>query len=143
MAETIIGMKALQNRLAAIDVHQDQTLMQHLAISAVAEQKRLVPRRTGNLGRSIHVGRVSATFAETVAEADYAGYVEFGTRPHDIRPTRKTALRFKNDQGEVVFAKLVHHPGTHAQPFMLPGAQRALAKTGLADLIITRWNKAG
>jgi hypothetical protein len=144
MAETIIGMKALQNRLAAIDVHQDQTLMEHLAVSAVAEQKRLVPRRTGNLGRSIHVGRVSATFAETVAEADYAAAVEFGSVPHDIRPSRKKVLHFQNSTGEAVFAKIVHHPGHPvAQPFMQPGAQRAVDKSGLAVMIITRWNKAG
>jgi hypothetical protein len=49
-----------------------------------------------------------------------------GTRPHIIRPrraksrrgNRRAALRFEVG-GSVVFAPLVHHPGTRANNFML------------------------
>ena len=61
-------------------------LTRELVLRSVVEQKRLVPRKTGNLGRSIHIGRVTATQAETIASADYAVFVETGTRPHEIRP---------------------------------------------------------
>lgn len=44
-------------------------------------------------------------------------YVMDGTRPHLIRPRRKKALRFEA-RGSVVFAKLVRHPGTRANPFL-------------------------
>lgn len=44
-------------------------------------------------------------------------YVLNGTRPHIIRPRRKKALRFEVD-GRVVYAKIVHHPGTRANNFM-------------------------
>jgi hypothetical protein len=40
-----------------------------------------------------------------------------GTRPHLIRPRRARALRFTVG-GDVVFAKLVRHPGTRANNFM-------------------------
>jgi hypothetical protein len=40
-----------------------------------------------------------------------------GTRPHLIRPRRARALRFTVG-GDVVFAKLVRHPGTRANDFM-------------------------
>ena len=48
-------------------------------------------------------------------------YVVSGTRPHTIRPVRAQALRFTVG-GRVVFASVVHHPGTEANPFL----QRAL-----------------
>ncbi|MEU4584873.1 hypothetical protein AB0F92_22700 [Kitasatospora aureofaciens] len=48
-------------------------------------------------------------------------YVVEGTRPHIIRPRRAKALRFEIG-GRTVFAKVVHHPGTRANPFL----QRAL-----------------
>lgn len=48
--------------------------------------------------------------------------VNDGTRPHIIRPKRAKALRFRVG-GKVVFARIVHHPGTRARPFL----DRALA----------------
>lgn len=44
-------------------------------------------------------------------------FVLNGTRPHLIRPRRKKALRFEVG-GEVVFAKLVRHPGTRPNDFL-------------------------
>lgn len=48
-------------------------------------------------------------------------FVIEGTRPHIIRPRRAQALRF-DAGGQTVFAAVVHHPGTRANPFL----QRAL-----------------
>lgn len=48
-------------------------------------------------------------------------YVLQGTRPHVIKPRRAQALRFEVD-GRIVYAKIVRHPGTRANPFL----QRAL-----------------
>lgn len=147
----IKGMAQLRARLEAIKPNSQ--LMRSLAVAAIAEQKRLVPRKTGNLGRSIHVGRVTATTAETVASAGYAAAVEFGTKPHPIVPRRKKALRFapggsgrrlsgapRSGSG-VVFAKRVKHPGTRAQPYMRPGAEKAIESFG-AEAIVKRWNGA-
>jgi bacteriophage HK97-gp10 putative tail-component len=146
----ITGLRELRARLEAIK--PNPALMRQLAMTAVAEQKRLVPRKTGNLGRSIGVGRLTPKSAETVATAAYAAAVEFGTRPHTIVPRRKKALRFApggsgrlsgspRKGGAVVFAKRVNHPGTKAQPFMRPGAERAVEKLGV-DAIVNAWNKA-
>lgn len=44
-------------------------------------------------------------------------FVLKGTQPHVIRPRRKKALRFEIG-GEVIFAAVVHHPGTRADDFM-------------------------
>ena len=48
----------------------------------------------------------------------YAGYIETGTAPHEIRPIRARVLAFKGTEGKMVFAPVVHHPGTKPNPFM-------------------------
>jgi len=68
-----------------------------------------VPVRTRRLRQSIttriETGKV--TVGPTVS---YAPYVEYGTKPHIIRPVHAKALAFEVG-GTLVFAKLVHHPG--------------------------------
>ncbi len=39
------------------------------------------------------------------------------------------------------FATIVHHPGTKAYPFMIPGAKLAAQKQGV-NAIVTLWNEA-
>ena len=128
-------------------------LMRNLALASIREQKILVPRKTGNLGRSITLGSVTPTRAETVARASYAAYVERGTRAHEIRPKTKKVLRWAADGsgrltgaartgGKVRFAKRVQHPGTKAQPFMLPGAKKAVEGVGLKSIVVSAWNDA-
>lgn len=52
-------------------------------------------------------------------------YVTGGTRPHLIRPVRAKALRFTVG-GRVVYAKLVHHPGTKPNDFLRQALRAAL-----------------
>ncbi|MET8866532.1 hypothetical protein ABZW11_26640 [Nonomuraea sp. NPDC004580] len=55
--------------------------------------------------------------------APYGLFMEVGTRAHIIRPKRPDGwLRFMVD-GRVVFAKVVHHPGTRPYAYL----RRALA----------------
>lgn len=87
----------------------------------VNRAKILCPVDTGRLRASIK-GRASRTWTlrpqYTVStNVDYASMVQNGTRPHIIRPRTKQALKF-NVGGQVVFAKVVHHPGTRARPFL-------------------------
>lgn len=59
----------------------------------------------------------------------YAPYVNDGTRPHIIRPRTKQALRFRVG-GRTVFAKVVHHPGTRARPFLDDALRQVAASRG-------------
>jgi hypothetical protein len=147
---TITGIPQLRSRFEAITPNPQ--MMRDLALHAVAEQKKLVPRKTGNLGRSIGIGRVTATYAETVASAEYAAFVELGTRPHVIVPRTKKVLRWPAtgsatlsgrvaSGGQAIFARKVNHPGTKAQPFMVPGARKAVENIG-AEAIVKQWNDA-
>lgn len=147
------GIPQLRARIEAIK--PNEKLLRTIALSAVREQKLLVPRKTGNLGRTIHLGAVTPTRAETIASADYAAYVEQGTRPHDITPKRRKALRWSHEEGgsarlsgsprtgsRVRFAKRVQHPGTKPQPFMLPGAKKAIEGAGLKATVESAWDDA-
>ena len=53
---------------------------------------------------------------------EYAGFVEFGTGPHIIRPRDKKALWW---EGAAHPVSEVHHPGTPADPFF----RQAVAQT--------------
>ena len=150
MSVTVKGLTQLRSRFEAIKPNPN--LMRNLALSAIREQKALVPRKTGNLGRSIGIGAVTDRLAETVATANYAVFVELGTKPHVIVPRVKKVLRFATggnatlsgrprSGGQVVFARRVNHPGTRAQPFMVPGAKKAVQEFG-ADDIVRAWNDA-
>ena len=92
--------------------------------AVLQEAQRTVPVRTGRLLAtlrreygigargpywSIHAGLEGLT--------PYLGFIMNGTAPHTIRPRRRKALRFIG-RGGVVFAKVVHHPGTRARPFL-------------------------
>src|SRR5439155_23222492 len=125
-----------------------------LGLRAVREQKLLVHRKTGNLGRSIHLGAVTAISVTTIAGARYARPVEFGARPHEITPKVAKALRWAASPSgrrlsgaprvgaAVIFAKRVHHPGSKPYPFMVPGAWKVIEKGGLKDVVIDTWNSA-
>ncbi len=82
----------------------------------------------------------------------YSAYIEYGTKAHEIWPKaahglngplrpnqsrratgsgphehivgRGQMLRFRVG-GSIVFARMVHHPGTQAMPFMVPAAEYA------------------
>lgn len=89
------------------------------AVEAAANSARSTPLFndvTGALRNSI-TERVGDLEGEVAAGAKHARFVECGTDLHEITPKRKQALRFVQN-GRVVFASRVMHPGTKARPFM-------------------------
>jgi len=77
----------------------------------------------GNLRQSISSKMSGVARGIVSVDADYAGYVHEGTRPHIIRIRNKKVLANKRTNN--VFGKVVHHPGTKANPFL----QRAIDKS--------------
>lgn len=73
--------------------------------------------RTGNLQRSIVFDLKSWHTGVIRALASYAPFVEYGTRPHEIRPKDAKALYFVKDGKEIV-VKRVRHPGSKPYPFL-------------------------
>lgn len=95
--------------------------------------KLFAPVKTGRLRAS---GRIESrrtlglrTIYTVGFDVHYAPLVNDGTKPHKIRPKTKKALKF-NVGGRTVFATVVNHPGTKANPFLDRALQRVAANRG-------------
>lgn len=148
----IEGMDDLNRRLDAIK--DTRTFLGRLGLMAVARAKELVPRKTGNLGRTIRLGQTDDNSAQIIAGGQngvgYAGAVEYGTRAHEIVPRYKKALAWggnrrlsgslRSGSKATFFAKRVRHPGTQAKPYLMPAAKEVAEQ--FPELIIKAWNEA-
>lgn len=86
-------------------------------------------RYPGNKVGHVVVGGTSRRFM--AHRVDYWAAVEYGSRPHTIRSHGPWSLR--SDDGEY-FGRVVHHPGTRAQPFMRVALYRRRILTRLDRL---------
>ncbi len=168
------GADDLQARFRALQSGKaGRIILGQLGLLAVQYAKELAPRKTGNLARTIRLGDVdvsgqrvqvlaggAAARLGSSGAVGYAAHVEFGTKPHDIRPRNKKVLAWpakpagrrltgsarvatrRGGLGGMRFARIVHHPGTKAQPYLVPGAEKALREVGMAKAIISVWNSA-
>ena len=82
---------------------------------AVRDGGRATLTDTGRLKNSIAAFATNNT-AEVGTNVEYAPFLQFGTRPYDIRPINKKAL-FWPGAGHPV--KGVHNPGLPPRPFMM------------------------
>lgn len=168
MSSRLTGQKELNRRLNAIK--DGRPILRTVQLKAVAEAKSRVPRKTGHTARTIAPGDSGPTFT-IVQAGGAAPFIEFDTKPHTIRPKRARALFFpsqaattdrfgsgaqlkfnktgrlsagsvrKYGSAAFVHAKSVRHPGTKAQPFLVPAAVAAIKAVGLKP-IIDAWNRA-
>jgi len=98
-------------------------LIERLAEVAYFEAFYGAPWRDGNLARSI-VKEVEAESAVIRVLAKYGIYVVAGTAPHEIRPVGASCLAFRAKSGQMVFTRLVRHPGTKPNPFLEEAAEK-------------------
>lgn len=117
-------MKAALNKSAA-------------TVQGIAREQ--APHRTGNLQRSI-LYQVDYPIANVNVNEKYGLYVETGTAPHDIVPKNKKALFWA---GAANPYKIVHHPGTRANPFFARAVEMSqepvkLIYQEVADTIVTQ-----
>lgn len=97
-------------------------------------------KKTGNLensvyNRAIPNGREVGHDGEFLRRSyrgdgvgkDYSLFVLFGTRPHEIKPKRKKALRWTQN-GNFVFSKFVKHPGYIGDNYLYQAADEAASK---------------
>jgi hypothetical protein len=70
------------------------------------------------------------------SRAPHAAFIQTGTRPHDIFPREKKALRWpKPGLGGFAFSRHVFHPGTEADPYFQDAEAEAL---GQLEAIVQR-----
>lgn len=153
MTEDLEGMAELQRRFEALG--DTRKFLGQIGLRAVAIAKEKVPRKTGNLGRTIRLGNVTDTDAQIIAGGQggvgYAQIVEYGSRPHVIVPRNKKVLAWggarrlsgslRSGSAATIFARRVNHPGTKAKPFLKPAAEEAVRESGI-DVLIRAWNDA-
>jgi hypothetical protein len=142
------GMDALMRRLKAIG--EPEPLLRALQLSTIHEAQALVHRKTGTLQRRIIPGAISSGYAIVKADTPYAAPLEFGSKPHVIRPknakvlawggSRRLSARLRSGSKPDHFAAFVHHPGSKPYPYLIPGAKKATA--GMKDVIVAQWNSA-
>lgn len=138
-ADTInieIPKKELNEALRAFDGFTDEVnkdlkgLIRRSTERVAGNAKRNAPSSHGKLRQSI-TAKTKGLTGEVAVNVNYAGAVEFGSKPHDITPKRKKALAFKpgagfkfwDESGRVV-VKRVKHPGTKAQPYLRPAVEQ-------------------
>lgn len=98
--------------LAALGREVDRAV-ENVAEDVAADARRYCPIDTGELVASIHA-RGNTVWVGT----DHWAPTEYGSRPHLIVSHGSWPLRDRAT-GQV-FGRVVHHPGTPAQPFMRP-----------------------
>ena len=126
----IVGLREARQKLRLLRTEvssKSRVRLAALAGAFVEKAKQLAPVETGRLRNSIVMQGEGSFKIVAEAKAPYAGFVEYGTRPHEIRPRRRRFLRFTVD-GKVVYATRVHHPGTSPKPYWRPALEHAAEK---------------
>jgi hypothetical protein len=107
-----------------------QRIVEETGDFAFEQMYKNAPWRSGYLAQSIKK-EVSEGKVDIKPLAPYAVFVEKGTAPHIIRPINASCLAFQVGMlGEMVFAKLVHHPGTKPNPFVAKTAMETRDEAG-------------
>lgn len=86
-----------------------------IALRLESALKIAAPSDTGRLRSSIKVFYENGILK--IFAAEHVFHVEFGTKPHDIKPKNKKALKFQKG-GKNIIVKAVKHPGTKPNPFI-------------------------
>lgn len=105
---------------------------QKVADQIIATAQRLAPVDTGRYRAGFAKRQVTTLRGvgwQVYNPVEYAPYIEEGTKPHIIRPRKAKALRFKIG-GRIVFAQIVHHPGTKAQHILSKATRQVGAAAG-------------
>lgn len=110
-----------RGQLGRVIQGESRKALRRRAPQVLNRAKILAPVDTGRLRASGKI-QYSGLFtfrpkATVIFDVSYAAMVNDGTRPHIIRPKTKQVLKFTVG-GRTVYAKVVHHPGTRANPFL-------------------------
>ncbi len=98
------------------------------------EAKRTAPRDTSYYANNIFFDHVN----KVIANASYSADLEYGTKPHVIKPKNKKFLKFQIEDKEV-FTKEVHHPGT--KPLAIMRNAAATVQKQVDDMFFRNWAK--
>jgi hypothetical protein len=123
------GLSEAQGTLRALPAHLERQTILRMAQRAfdVAEAGAARHNKTGALLQSLFNRPVpkGREIGHDLQRAPHAVFVQFGTRPHTIRPRRRKALRWAAG-GRFIFAGRVDHPGYRGDAYLTLAATQAL-----------------
>lgn len=139
---SVKGLRELQTFLnqlpAKLEANVLRSALRAGAREVQKEARRLVPVKSGRLRAGLKIstssrrGRALAKVKATGKHAFLAPWLEYGTRPHVIKPGKRRRALAVN--GRAVAA--IDHPGAQPKPFMRPAldarAQAAVLAVGNA-----------
>lgn len=113
-------IKRVFNEMPAKMTRELGKAVERVILKIEGDAKKLAPVNKqsggGNLRQSIKSFMRGAASGVVDVGAGYGIFVHEGTRPHIIRVVNKRVLANKR-MGQI-FGKVVHHPGTKANPFL-------------------------
>lgn len=118
-----IQIEGLDEMIKAFDESPEKVgkVLQDTTIEAGKQIQREAvkeaPHAFGNLQKSIHM-EYSPIQVEVSARAEYASFVEMGTKPHSINPQVLEKWAAKTGANPYAVARSIRVRGTKANPFM-------------------------
>ena len=123
------GLSEVTGSLRRLPEHLEKSTILKMSQVAYDEAQKGAGRhvKTGALfqslfNRAIPNGR---EVGHDTQRAPHAIFVQLGTRPHEIRPKNKKALRWASGNG-FVFSKVVKHPGYIGDAYLINAATLAV-----------------
>ncbi len=140
-----LRLVGITNVVAGLNVARDLQRPVILGLSQVAfdTAQRGAGRhtKTGALFSSLYNRALSGdsrAVGHDPQRAPHAVFVNLGTRPHEIRPKRRKALRWATPNG-FRFAGVVRHPGYRGDAYLIEGATDALRQlSSIVDAAMRR-----
>ena len=128
---TVNGVRELVGDLRNLPENLETKVIQRMSEIAYFSAQKGAGRhvKTGALFQSLYNRPIAGGRAvgHDANRAPHAVFVNFGTRPHEIRPKNKKALRWPTPDG-FRFAKWVKHPGYRGDPYIIKAKDDALAQ---------------
>lgn len=133
----ITGLNEIKGELLQLPERLEREVIRKMSDVALRSVEAGAARhnKTGALFQSIYNRAIpnGREVGHDPARAPHAMFVIFGTRPHNIGPKNKKALRWAGGGG-FIFAKFVNHPGYIGDDYMQRAADEAVRQF---DTIVT------
>ena len=123
------GVDAAKGQLRSLPEAIEASVIRQMAQIAYdsAERGADAHTKTGAMRQSLFARAIpkGREVGHDLQRAPHALFVQFGTRPHVITPSKKKALRWPAG-GAFVFAKRVNHPGYRGDAYLARAADDAV-----------------
>ena len=115
-------LRSLPEKIEASVIRQMAQIAYDSAERGADAHTKTGAMRQSLFARAIPKGR---EVGHDLQRAPHALFVQFGTRPHVITPSKKKALRWPSG-GAFAFAKRVNHPGDRGDAYLARAADDAV-----------------